>query len=357
MSHRTVSALRRQATAMLAMAIVLAAAYGLTTEVWVGGLLALLALLGPMLTLWRLRSTPEPSPQDVHALPNQPPAADSSVVREELVSAAQAINETVDTQTQQASQQTAVIEQIAARLETFLTLSDQMDEQARSVTTIASQAATTVSRGQQALQTSTSGMEQIREQVTVIAESIMTLSSLTQRIDIIVGSVSEIATQSNLLALNASIEAARAGVHGQGFAAVADEVRTLAGQSTQAADEVRTLLREVQAAIAETIEATHSGLEEVQHGIQASQELNTAMRQIAAEIDASSQATLGIYEGVRQQTQAMDEIAANVERVNRISQRAVTEMQVFHDVSDSLTRLSDELKRTPASQRTLSQPS
>ncbi|MEL6148056.1 MAG: methyl-accepting chemotaxis protein [Chloroflexota bacterium] len=242
-----------------------------------------------------------------------------SITIAELAGAVSAINEVASTQSSGASEQVRVIAETNTILGEFIDLSEQVRSESQEVAQIADQTTAASNSGRAAIEESIAGMERIRKQVVVIAETIATLARLTRRIDAIITSVSEIATQSNLLALNASIEAARAGVHGQGFAVVADEVRTLSGQSTQAASEVRTLLREVQAAITETIDATQSGMEEVNRGVTTTREADEAMKMIAREIDTSNDTTRKIYRVIQHQVDGLEEININIERINHIT--------------------------------------
>ncbi len=349
MTETTARGLWRQSVALGTLGVLLILLYALTRNEWAGGLLGVVAVVGPALTGWQTRQTDTVAAASANATP---PALTGTLAQQfdvttnELSSAVQAINDVMETQAQGVTQQVALIERTSQRLDEFLSLADEVSEQARSVTAASDQTADTADDGQQAIEASIGGMERIREQVTVIADAIATLANLTQRIDTIVSSVSEIATQSNLLALNASIEAARAGAHGRGFAVVADEVRTLAGQSTDAANQVRTLLREVQAAIAETIDATQLGMSQVRQGVETSQQADDAMRRIATEIHDSNRAARSIYDAIRQQVQGLEEISANMERLNRITQENRNEMQVIRTVSTNLTRLSDALQRT-----------
>ena len=168
-----------------------------------------------------------------------------------LVRSAQAINEATTQQAHSAGEQADVIRLTNSLLDDFLKLSEQVSGQTLSVNKTAEEAARISNQGQDAISEAIQGMDELRAQVTAIGQTIVTLAKLTQRIDDIINSVGEIATQSNLLALNASIEAARAGIHGRGFAVVADEVRTLSQQSTQAAAQVRSILVEIQQAMKE----------------------------------------------------------------------------------------------------------
>ncbi|PJF39072.1 MAG: hypothetical protein CUN54_09510, partial [Phototrophicales bacterium] len=180
-----------------------------------------------------------------------------------LVRSVQAINEATQQQSSSAGEQSDVISVTNQLLDDFLKLSERISEQALNVTKTAQATAEISGQGQEAIAQAIVGMDDLREQVAAIGKTIVTLAELTRKIDEIITSVSEIATQSNLLALNASIEAARAGVHGRGFAVVADEVRSLAQQSTQAAGQVRAILAEIQNAMKDTIRATEVGMDGV----------------------------------------------------------------------------------------------
>ncbi|MEO8612661.1 MAG: methyl-accepting chemotaxis protein, partial [Chloroflexota bacterium] len=141
-----------------------------------------------------------------------------SVTADSLAHAVKAINDVTTQQSIGASEQADLITRTNTLLSDFLELSERVQEQARALTGVAKQASETSESGQSAIHQAIDGISKIREQVTVIANTILALAQYTQRIDDIIASVSEIATQSNLLALNASIEAARAGAHGRGFA-------------------------------------------------------------------------------------------------------------------------------------------
>ncbi len=322
-------------------------------------LLALVLLLGGQAILWALaRMTPDipqnaepaiiPDPDDTMATHTS--TGDFSTRlhanADGVVRAAQAINEVIGEQKRSANEQVDVIRQTNRMMEQFLELSEDVHERARAMTSTAEETENISQAGQDTLGDTINMMSQIRAQVHVIGETITRLAQLTREIDKIISSVSEIATQSNLLALNASIEAARAGTQGRGFAVVADEVRTLSQQSTTAANQVRVILVDIQDAVKETIIATQAGMSELDTGLEKSREANDIMSQLNNTVSTSSEAVRDIYNVIRQQSNGLEEISINISRINMITETNATSLRAVSTVSENLTRLTNELQST-----------
>lgn len=269
-----------------------------------------------------------------------------SVTADSLAHAVKAINDVTTQQSIGASEQADLITRTNTLLTDFLELSERVQDQARALTGVAKQATDTSETGQAAIHQAIDGISKIREQVTTIASTILALAQYTQRIDDIIASVSEIATQSNLLALNASIEAARAGVHGRGFAVVADEVRSLSQGSTQAAKQVRVILGEIQSAMKESIRATEEGLQGVDEGVTMTQQADTVMVTLAENIAASFKSVNRIYDIIRQQVDGLEEIAISMERIDRITQKNLSSTRAVEVVALELTRVATDLQIT-----------
>lgn len=266
------------------------------------------------------------------------------VTADGLARATDAINQVVMQLAEGASEQAEAIGLTNQRLDTFLKLSEEIQEQARSVTLMAGQTAEFSSKGQASIGEAITGIEAVRVQVAHIAETIVRLGELTQRIDEIILSVSEIATQSNLLALNASIEAARAGVHGRGFAVVADEVRTLSQQSTSAAQQVRAILGEIQQAMKQTVEATQTGMRGVDDGISMTREADDIMQRLSVSVSQSFRSVKAIYDVIRQQMDDLEQIAITMERIERITQQNLASTRMVETVAANLNHLSGDLQ-------------
>ncbi len=263
-----------------------------------------------------------------------------------LVRSAAAIKEVTGQQSDGADEQANVITLTNNLLDDFLKLSENINERAIAVTETAQQAAQISQVGQVSIREAIIGMEEIRNQVSAIGATIVELVRLTRRVDEIITSVSEIATQSNLLALNAAIEAARAGRHGRGFAAVADEVRSLAQQSTEASEQVRNILIEIQSAMKETVRSTEIGVMGVEAGMNRTQEANNIMVQLSENVNASHDAVNSIYDVIRQQSEGLEEISISMDRIDRITQQNLASTRMVETVSTNLTRLANDLQET-----------
>ncbi len=268
------------------------------------------------------------------------------VTSDGLVRAAAAITSVIEQQASGAEEQVKLIQEAHHRLDDFLLLSEQVDEQARSMTRRAKETADASERGQEAIARAIAGIEDIRTQVEAIARTIITMGDFTRRVDDIIASVSEIATQSNLLALNASIEAARAGAQGRGFAVVAEEVRTLAGQSTRAAAQVRAILAEIQEAIAQAVEKADAGMQRVDTGLTLTQATQLVIEELSSSVLRSQAEVNGIFDAIRDQAGGMEQIAISIERIDRITAQNVASARMFETISTNLTRLAADLQST-----------
>lgn len=312
---------------------------------------ALYALFGAM--LW-LRDTPTAAGLPAASTPTSssfvPLATDlgvqtqMNVTVDGLVRATYAMNSVTSQQSSGAQEQVAVIRSANQMLEEFLAMAERVSQKARSVSQLAEQMVEGAHTGEQVMDQTVMSMESIRTQVQAIGETIARLARLTRRIDEIITSVSEIATQSNLLALNASIEAARAGTHGRGFAVVADEVRTLSQQSTKSAGQVRAILMEIQQAMKETVRATEQGVLNVQEGMLRIHEARQVLSTLSDSVESSRSSVKEIYQVIQQQSNGMEEVAISIERIEKLTAQSLASTRTVESVSSNLTRLAADLQ-------------
>jgi len=192
-------------------------------------------------------------------------------------------------------------------------------QKAKLVSEAAQKTAQVSQSGKRSVEETVEGMSRIREQMESVAESIVRLSEQGQAIGEIIASVTDLADQSNLLAVNAAIEAAKAGEQGRGFAVVAQEVRSLAEQSKQATAQVRAILGEIQKATGAAVMATEQGNKAVEAGAKQSLQAGDSVQRLAESIAEAAQAAMQIAASAQQQLVGMDQVAAAMENIKSAS--------------------------------------
>lgn len=268
----------------------------------------------------------------------------TSSVREILASVTE-VNSGVTETAASVTQTTATVEEVRQTA----SLSNQ---KARAVSEIAQRSVEISQQGKKSVDQTISGMEQIRLQMEAIAGSIVRLSEHGQSISEIILVVNDLAEQSNLLAVNAAIEAARAGEHGKGFAVVAQEVRSLAEQSRQATAQIRSILNEVQKATSAAVMTAEQGSKAVDTGIQQVAHSGAAMQQMENSITESAQAAIQIAASSQQQLVGMDQIADAIESIKQASLQNVASVQQVQAAARHLQSVGEELERLVQQYRT-----
>ncbi len=220
----------------------------------------------------------------------------------------------------------------------------QVSNQKAKYVSESAQKAVQVSRaGETSVTQTVEGMDRIREQMESIAESIVRLSEQSQAIGEIIASVNDLAEQSNLLAVNASIEAARAGDQGKGFAVVAQEVKTLAEQSKHATGQVRTILSDIQKATSAAVMAIEQGGKAVEAGVKQSTEAGTSIQSLAKSVAEAAQAAQQIAASSQQQLTGVDQVTLAMDNIKQASVQNVESMKQVEIAAQSLNELGQKL--------------
>ncbi len=265
----------------------------------------------------------------------------------DLRSAAADIEREANSALTTSSQQSAMAhEQASAISETSTTVAEiaqtakQATSYADSVISGTQRSEALSTEGQKVVAESVAGMEKLGEQVRAIAVAITELNERTLQIGDIITTVRDVAEQSNLLALNASIEAAKAGDHGRGFAVVAMEMRALAEQSKVAAIQVRALLGEVQKGTKAAVAATDEGSRRAQAAMALAQSAGSAILGLAEVIKESSAAARQIAGNTRQQTIGVEQIASAMSELSVAMTDSVNGTRQIEQVASNLSNLS-----------------
>ncbi len=260
--------------------------------------------------------------------------------------------------TQNAEASMTMTEETAAAMEETATGIQQIADSANTAAESSISASQASERGNQVVQQVIAQMELINDSVEQIGTTINGLHVNTKKISEIVSLITAIADQTNLLALNAAIEAARAGEHGKGFAVVADEVRRLAEQSSQSATEIYNLISSIQSDSNASITVMEKGKADVKVGmaftnevgeifkeiLTSSEEVASQIREISAasqQISASSEEVAASVNNIKQSAEQSAEFSSNV---SKSTQEQLSTMQEVKDASSSLGKTAEELQ-------------
>jgi len=189
------------------------------------------------------------------------------------------------------------------------------------------------------------GMNQIAENVRESAATIGNLGSTSEQIGAIISTINDIADQTNLLALNAAIEAARAGEQGRGFAVVADEVRALAERTSSATREIGAIIKSVQQETNSAMKVMEAGVARVETGTVGAARSGSALEEILQQISAVTLQVNQIATAAEEQTATTDEISSNIRSINDTVQGTARSAQESASSAQQLSVLAEEQQR------------
>ncbi len=218
-------------------------------------------------------------------------------------------------QTQQTTHVSSAVEQMSS---TVVEVARKSSDAAGTADSAGQQA----NEGGRVVQQTVEGMKSIAAVVNESASAINELGKRGEQIGQVIGVINDIADQTNLLALNAAIEAARAGEHGRGFAVVADEVRKLAERTTQATEEVAESIKAIQTETSSAVERMSTGTERVDEGVRLAEQAGDSLSAIVEGSDRVATMIQSIAAAAEEQSAASEEIARNVEQINAVTKQS-----------------------------------
>jgi methyl-accepting chemotaxis protein len=218
-------------------------------------------------------------------------------------------------------------------------------EKAKSVADSAQRVVQVSQTGKKAVEDTVATMLHIRDQMEAIAQTILQLSEQSQAIGGIIASVTDLADQSNLLAVNAAIEAAKAGEQGRGFVVVAQEIKSLAEQSKQATTQIRAILTNVQKTTNVAVLATEQGTKAVDGGVKQSSQTGEAVKVLAESSMEASQVASQIVASSQQQVVGMDQIGVAMTNINQAGAQNASAMKQAEIAAKNLNELGQKLRK------------
>ncbi len=247
-------------------------------------------------------------------------AQDTSRSAQETNAAVAQLSQAIDGIARGAADQAKQVQGASATATQMASGVEQVAANANQVAAASEQTRAAAEHGAEAVQETVSGMAEIKDVVTRAAGKVEELGSLGEKIGAVVSTIDDIAEQTNLLALNAAIEAARAGEHGKGFAVVADEVRKLAERSGRETKQIAELIQQVQAGTQEAVKAMEQGSSKVEAGSSKAEQAGQALTEILQAVENTvtqvteiAGAAQEMAAGARSVTEAMQSISAVVE--------------------------------------------
>lgn len=242
------------------------------------------------------------------------------------------------------SEQSKQIEQVAAAIEQMAHSVDEVANKTSEAAQNATQAGASAEQGGKVVAQTVREMEQIEQVVGTASATVTQLGKRSEQIGAVIKVINDIADQTNLLALNAAIEAARAGEHGRGFAVVADEVRKLAERTAVATEEVAKSIHTIRAETDSAVKQIGEGVGIVRKGVERASESGVSMKKIVEDSGKITCLIQSIAAAGEEQASAAEQITKSVGSVRSVSRETAQGVSQAAEAAADLSRRSEELR-------------
>lgn len=263
----------------------------------------------------------------------------------EVAMGAEDLSNLSDSASSGAEKQTSQITQVVTAVEEMSSTVAEVAKNSADAAGSANKAKESASGGSKVVQSSIEGMERITKSVGSSAKTIEGLGESSNKIGEIIAVIDDIADQTNLLALNAAIEAARAGEQGRGFAVVADEVRKLAERTTKATKEIADMVKRIQKDTSDAVAAMNEWSHEVKNGVELSNRAGDSLKQIVGLVLNVTDMIGQIATATEGQSAASEEITSNIGDIAKVSKETANGASRSSESAKNLKRLSENLHK------------
>ncbi|MDD3111387.1 MAG: Cache 3/Cache 2 fusion domain-containing protein [Methanofollis liminatans] len=243
------------------------------------------------------------------------------------------------------SQTAATVNETSDSVESVRKKTELVNQKTKDVSEKAMRALDVSKGGQKSVREILDGMNQIQQQMDMIRMNVIRLSEQSQAVGEIIATVTDISEQSNLLAVNASIEAAKAGEFGKGFAVVANEIHNLAEQSKKATANIRVILTDIQRGVSSTAVSTEQGIRSVADAARLTSNAQEAIEVLARSIADTSQEVIEIAASIQTQASGVDQISRAMENIRDAAQKNLETTHKAEKTAEDLHELGNRLKR------------
>jgi len=270
--------------------------------------------------------------------------AQSSQAADQVTEAARSLAISATQVSQSSAQQSEAASSMAAAVEQVTVSISHVAESAASARSLSEETGSLSTEGKNLVQDTISEINKIADSVALSSDVIHTLGEQSDKISSIVKVIKEIADQTNLLALNAAIEAARAGEQGRGFAVVADEVRKLAERTALSTKEIANMIDAVQHGTQSAVQRMEEARSQVGSGVQMAAKTGDSMARVQLATHQVVDVVEDISTALREQSSASTQIAQNVEKIAQMTEENSASISAVSQSADQLERLAVVLK-------------